>query len=296
MGKFTFLGLEEDPQRAKVVFIPAPYEATTSYKSGTKEGPHRLIEASRYLEFYDEETQTEVYRLAPFLTLSEPELPVEPEKALKTLEKMVEPVLKKGLFPVLLGGEHTVTLALLRPLLKRHPNLCLLQIDAHADLRNEYQACSFSHACVMRRALELGLCDIFPVGIRALSLEEAQFIKEKGLRVYGAPEVIKAPEAVAQDILTRLGNRPLYITIDLDGLDPSEVPGVGTPEPGGLRWYDLLQILKLISKRASIVGFDVVELRPLPHDHRSEFLAARLVYKFLSYIFCRYDMSPLCRL
>ncbi len=285
MYNFTFLGLPEDPQKARVVFIPAPYDATTSYKSGTREGPRRIIEASRYLEFYDEETHTEVYRLAPFLTLPEPELPVEPEKALAAISKEAAPYLEKGLFPVLLGGEHTVSLALIKLLLSRYPDLCVLQVDAHTDLRDTYQDCPLSHACVMRRALEAGISALFPVGIRALSREEALFIEEKGLKVYWAKEVRKAPRKVAEDILARLNNRPLYVTLDLDGLDPSEVPGVGTPEPGGLYWYELLEILWLIAQKARVVGFDVVELLPLAHDHRSEFLAARLVYKFLSYLF-----------
>ncbi len=285
MNNFTFLGLPEDPQRARVVFIPAPYDATTSYKPGTREGPRRIIEASRYLEFYDEETHTEVYKLAPFLTLAEPELPVEPEKALKVLSDLIRPHLEKGLFPVILGGEHTVSLALIRPLLSRYPDLCILQVDAHTDLRESYQDCALSHACVMRRALEEGVRDLFPVGIRALSQEEALFIQEKRLRVYWAKEVRKDPGKVTEEILSRLKGRPLYVTLDLDGLDPSEVPGVGTPEPGGLYWYELLEILWLIARKAHVVGFDVVELLPLPHDHRSEFLAARLVYKFLSYLF-----------
>ncbi len=284
MHNFTFLGLPENPETAEVVFIPAPYDATTSYKAGTREGPRRILEASRYLEFYDEETKTEIYRHKGFLTLAEPDLPVEPGKALMALEKMIKPYLDRGLFPVLLGGEHTVSLAAIKLLKDKHPDLCLLQIDAHADLRFRYQDCLLSHACVMRRALELGL-EIFPVGIRSLSKEEADFIEEKGLRLYWAREAVTKPKAVAEEIARSVGERPLYVSIDLDGLDPSEVPGVGTPEPGGLKWYDLLEILRVIARETKVIGFDVVELLPLAHDHRSEFLAARLIYKFLSYLF-----------
>ena len=279
----TFLGLEEDPQRARVVILPAPYDGTTSYFPGTRFGPRRLLEASPYLEFYDEETQKEIYREVPFLTLPEPELPVDPLEALRALERILAPHLERSLFPVTLGGEHTVSLAPLRLLRERFPELVVIQIDAHTDLRAQYQGSPYSHACVMRRVLEQG-CQIFPVGIRALSREEALFIEEQELKVFWAREVLRNPAQVAEKILEQVGQKPLYVTIDLDGLDPSEVPGVGTPEPGGLRWYDLLDFLRVVA-RANVVGFDVVELLPLPHEHRSEFLAAKLVYKFLSYLF-----------
>ncbi len=284
MSNYTFLALEEDPKSAQVVFIPAPYDATVSYKPGTREGPRRIIEASRYLEFYDEETKSELYLNKGFLTLSEPELPVEPQKALKCLEELIRPYINQGLFPVLLGGEHTVTLALVKILKDYYPDLCVLQIDAHADLRFNYQGSLLSHACVMRRIFELGV-EILPVGIRSISKEEIDFAIKNGIRIYFAKEVIRNPRAVAEEIITQANGRPLYVSIDLDGLDPSEVPGVGTPEPGGLRWYELLDILRLIATSTKVVGFDVVELLPLPHEHRSEFLAARLVYKFLSYLF-----------
>ncbi len=279
----TFLGLAEDPEKARVVILPAPYDGTTSYVPGTRFGPRRIIEASPYLEFYDEETETEVYRRAPFLTLPEPELPLAAEEAVHTLKEILRPHLARGLFPVTLGGEHTVSLAPLSLLAERHPDLCLVQIDAHADLRDVYQGSRFSHACVMRRALELGV-RLFQVGLRALSREEAEFIRTSGHRVFWAREALKDPAGVGRRIFEEVGGVPVYVTIDLDGLDPSEVPGVGTPEPGGLRWYDVLDLLRELS-RAKIVGFDVVELLPLPHEHRSEFLAARLVYKFLSYLF-----------
>ncbi len=279
----TFLGLKEEAEKAKVVILPAPYDGTTSYVPGTRFGPRRILEASPYLEFYDEETKKEIYKKVPFLTLPEPELPLAPEEALQVLEQLLAPYLERGLFPVTLGGEHTVSLAPLRGLKKYFPRLVVIQIDAHTDLRDQYQGTPYSHACVMRRVYDLGI-RIFPVGIRALSQEEAWFISSQGLEVFWAREVLKDPQGVARTILKKIGGAPIYVTIDLDGLDPSEVPGVGTPEPGGLKWYDLLDFLKVVSQ-AKVVGFDVVELLPLPHEHRSEFLAARLVYKFLSYLF-----------
>ncbi len=284
MSKHTFLGLDEDPEKAKIVFIPAPYDATVSYKPGTREGPRRIIEASRYLEFYDEETNSEIYLKKGFLTLPEPELPVEPRKALEYLEKLIRPYVERGLFPVLLGGEHTVSLALIKVLKDYFSDLCVIQIDAHADLRYDYQDSLLSHACIMRRVFELGI-KIFPVGVRSISREEVDFANKNDIKIYFAREVIKNPKAVAREIINQVNDKSVYVSIDLDGLDPSEVPGVGTPEPGGLKWYDLLDILRLVAIHTRVVGFDVVELLPLPHEHRSEFLAARLVYKFLSYLF-----------
>ncbi len=278
----TFLGLPENPAKARVVFCPAPYDATTSYLPGTRFGPRRIIEASPYLEFYDEEKDCEVYQKAPFLTLPEEELPVDPEKMLKTLKSRLDPYVNAGLFPVTLGGEHTVSLAPMALLKEKYGRLCVIQIDAHADLRNEYQGTPFSHACTMRRALELGI-ELYPIGIRAISREEIVFAREKGLKIHWARELVSKLSEVVNEILTRIGKRPVYVTIDLDGFDPAEVPGVGTPEPGGLKWYEGLFILQAVSS-LNVVGFDVVEL--LPKDDRSAYFAARLIYKFLSYLFC----------
>ncbi len=278
----TFLGLPEDPSRARVAFISAPYDATTSFRPGTREGPSRILEVSPHLEFFDEETGTEPHLTLGFYTHPEPELPVEPEKALKILEEEVRSALQQGRFPVLMGGEHTVTLAAVRALREKWPSFKVLQIDAHPDLRDTYQETPWSHACVMRRIWEMGL-DIIPVGIRTASREEYFFLKDKNLRVFWAREIKHRFEDTLKELEELLGEGPLYVTIDLDGLDPSEAPGVGTPEPGGLSWYELLEILKKAA-RCEVIGFDVVELLPLPGDVRTEYLAARLIYKFLAYL------------
>ncbi len=278
----TFLGLPEDRARARVALIPAPYDATTSWRPGTRFGPEAILAASPHLEFFDEETGREPQQDLGFYTYPEPELPVEPEKALKVLESLIEEALSEGKFPILLGGEHTVTLAALRALKRRHPRFKILQIDAHPDLRDTYQETPLSHACVMRRALELGL-EVIPVGLRTACREEFEFIQEKGLRVFWAREIKKDFSGFLSELEDLLGEGPIYVTLDLDGLDPSEAPGVGTPEPGGLSWYEVLDILRLVSGR-EVIGFDVVELLPLPGDPRTEYLAARLIYKFLAYL------------
>ncbi len=278
----TFLGLPEDEKRARVVFLPAPYDATTSYVPGTRFGPRRLLEASVYLEFFDEELACPREALPPFLTLREEELPLAPEKALSALKERLAPHLALGRFPVTLGGEHTVSLAPIELLLKRFPGLWVVQLDAHADLRPTYQGSPYSHACVMRRAYEAG-ARIISLGVRAVSEEEFQFIRQEKLPVFWAFKLKEDLLRVLAEIERLVGKAPVYVTIDLDGFDPAEVPGVGTPEPGGLSWYEGLKILKTLS-RLNVVGFDVVEL--LPEDHRSAFFAAKLVYKFLSYLFC----------
>jgi agmatinase len=277
----TFLGLPEAPERARVALIPAPYDATTSFRPGTRFGPRALLEASPHLEFFDEETGKKPQETLGFYTLEETELPAEPEKALAALESRVEEVLSTGKIPVLLGGEHTVSLAALRALRRAHGPFRLLYLDAHLDLRESYQETPLSHACVLRRALELGL-EPLVVGARTLSEEEARFLKETGLPVIWARDFRRDPQEALSRIQDFLRG-PLYVSLDLDVFDPAEAPGVGTPEPGGLTWYEVLEVLRLAA-RARVLGFDLVELLPLPGDPRTEYLAARLLFKFLAYL------------
>ncbi|OAQ20362.1 agmatinase [Thermosulfurimonas dismutans] len=278
----TFLGLPEVREKARVALIPAPYDATTSWRPGTREGPRRILEVSPYLEFFDEETGSEPHRNLGFYTFPEPELPVDPEKAILTIESLVCKALDEQKFPVLLGGEHTVTLAALRALKERFSSFKILQIDAHPDLRDVYQETPFSHACVMRRAYEMGL-EVVAVGIRTASREEYELIQREKLSVLWARDLKRDFEAGLANLKDLLGEGPVYVTLDLDGFDPAEAPGVGTPEPGGLTWYEVLEILKLAAS-FRVIGFDVVELLPIPGDPRTEYLAARLIYKFLAYL------------
>ncbi len=284
----TFLGLEEDPQKAKIVFLPAPYDATASYLPGARFGPRRLLEASPYLEFFDEELLCSYKDLPPFLTLPEKELPVAPEEALSTLKEQLAPHLKAGRFPVTLGGEHTVSLAPIDLLRQDYPDLLVVQIDAHADLRATYQGSPLSHACVMRRVREMG-AEVVALGVRAISEEEYLYAQEARIPLFWAYQLKKELPSVLKTLATFCAQRPVYVTIDLDGFDPAEIPGVGTPEPGGLSWYEGLAILKTVA-RYQVVGFDVVEL--LPKDERSAFFAAKLVYKFISYLFCPQRAFP----
>ena len=284
MTGFNFGGLQDDKTRlesSKTVIVPVPYDGTTSFRSGTREGPLAIISASRFLELYDEETDQDVSE-AGIATLGELEpLASSPEAMIEAVREACLPLLQQGKTVVVIGGEHSVSLGAIKAAFDYKPSFSILQFDAHADLRNSYQNTPVSHACVMRRAMEYN--PIEQVGIRSLSREEAVFIKESGLKPFYAPAVLADREAVLQELLTRLLPE-VYITIDLDVLDPSIMPAVGTPEPGGLGWYDLLFFLRHIARERHVLAFDVVELLPQPGNVAPDFLAAKLIYKLLNYI------------
>jgi agmatinase len=284
MTGFNFGGLQNDKTRlesSKTVIVPVPYDGTTSFRSGTREGPLAIINASRFLERYDEETDQDVSE-AGIATLGEMEpIASSPEAMIEAVREACLPLLQQGKTVVVLGGEHSVSLGAIKAAADYKPSFSILQFDAHADLRNSYQNTPFSHACIMRRAMDYN--PIEQVGIRSLSREEAVFIKENGLKPFYAPAVLADREAVLQELLTRLLPE-VYITIDLDVLDPSIMPAVGTPEPGGLGWYDLLFLLRHIARERHVLAFDVVELSPQPGNVAPDFLAAKLIYKLLNYI------------
>lgn len=268
-------------ERAGVVILPIPYEQTTTYGTGTKEGPQALIAASRHMELYDEELDYEVFQVG-IHTLRELEPDARgPEAMMDRIARVTRELLHHGKFVVGLGGEHTVTVGLVRAFAERFPGLSVLQFDAHADLREAYQGTPFNHATVMRRVSEL--VPAVHVGIRSLSREEATWIKQRGARLFYASEVVSTPD-IATAISAALTDQ-VYITICLDGFDPSIMPAVGTPEPGGLGWYDVLRIVRRVAEMRHIVGFDVVELFPMPGNIATDFLAAKLVYKVLGYRF-----------
>jgi agmatinase len=281
---FSYGGLlPEDSafERAQVVILPIPYEQTTTYGIGTRDGPRALIAASRHMEVYDEELDYEVYRVG-IHTLPELEPDASgPAAMLERITEVTRELLRAGKFVVGLGGEHTISFGLVRAFAERFPGLSVLQFDAHADLRDTYHGTPFNHASVMRRVSEL--VPVVQVGIRSMSREEAEWIKQRGARLFFAPEVLGRPDigTAISDALTE----QVYITICLDGLDPSIMPAVGTPEPGGLGWYDILRIVRRVAETRHIVGFDVVELFPLPGHLAPDFLAAKLVYKVLGYRF-----------
>jgi agmatinase len=285
----TFGGLlpeESAFEHAQVVILPIPYEQTTTYGTGTKEGPQAIIAASRHMELYDEELDFEAYRLG-IHTLREIETVASgPQAMLERITEVARDLLRHGKFVVGLGGEHTISFGLVRAFAERFPGLSVLQFDAHADLRDTYQGTPYNHASVLRRISEL--VPAVQVGIRSLSREEAEWVKARGKRLFYAAEVLASP-SIATAISEAL-TEDVYITICLDGFDPSIMPAVGTPEPGGLGWYDVLRIVRRVAETRHVVGFDVVELFPMPGNIAPDFLAAKLVYKVLGY---RYKFGQL---
>jgi agmatinase len=280
----SFLGLrstEETWAGARAVIVPAPYDGTTTYRTGTREGPRAILHASRELEFFDEETGTEAYRQG-IVTLDE--LPVtvsSPKDMVRLVRETGEAIFDAGKMPVLLGGEHLLSLGMVEAAVERFPGLKVLHLDAHADLREEYQGSSYSNACVMRHIT--GHTPIVQVGIRALCKEEFDFIQDQEIPCFFAHQLQQDPK-IQDEIVARLDGL-VYLSIDLDVFDPSIMPAVGTPEPGGPGWYEVLALLRRVICKCRIVGFDVMELLPIPQIVAPDFLAARLVYKLLTYIF-----------
>lgn len=265
---------------AKIVILPVPYDGTSTWIKGADKGPAALFAASQKLELYDIETDSEVYKQGIFTAPAVLEKGA-PEKMIKKVKQAVGGFLDQGKMAVTVGGEHSVSIGAIQTYKKQYPNLSVLQLDAHADLQEEYCGSKYNHGCVMARAREL--CPIVQVGIRSMSAEEKQFMEKD--RVFFA-ENIYNKTGWQEKAIGKLTDQ-VYITIDLDVFDPSIVPSTGTPEPGGLGWYQVLEFLKQVSREKQIVGFDVVELCPNPLAKASDFLAAKLIYKLLSYIYGR---------
>mgnify|MGYP005815582275 CR=1 FL=1 len=283
----AFLGLEPDDavsyEVARAVVIPFGYEASVSYGSGTAGGPHAILEASRQVELFDETLWTEPFRRIGIATLPEPEIEREPIKALTQLENIVGRVLADEKFPLVLGGEHTVTAGAIRPFAKKYADLTILHFDAHADLRDDYHG-RYSHACAIRRCLDLPGIRVVSCGVRNFSREEADFVAHAGdrVRIFWAKD--KRNWRLA-DIVSAIAGRKVYLTFDVDAFDASLMPATGTPEPGGLFWDDVMEILAAAANACEIVGADVVELAPIDKFHASDFLTAKLVYKILALSF-----------
>jgi len=279
-----FLGLSPEEcslDRARVAVIPAPFDQTTSYLPGTRFGPAAILNASRQVEFYDEELDREPFDIG-VATLGEIEIePADIEVGMRRLEEVVEELDSRGIVPLTLGGEHSLSIAPIAALKRRYPGLSVLQLDAHLDLRDSYQGTKLSHASVMRRVRDLGVPTV-PVGIRSVSREEADYVHAEKAPVFLARE-IRAQGLPIDQVLAELTN-PVYVSIDLDAFDPAYVPGVGTPEPGGLTWDEGLRLLRAVFERRQVVGIDVVELCPIPGQIVSEFFAAKLVNKLIGYL------------
>jgi len=287
--KTNFLGIEKDfsaYENSKIAIYSAPLENTVSYGSGTKNGPREILKASHYVEFYDEETNRELCFEKGIATLPIKDFDrLKSEAAINKIEKDIFNLISDDKFVVMLGGEHTVTLGSVLAHNKKYDDLSILQIDAHSDLRESYEGSKYSHASVMRRVYEFNK-KIVQVGIRAQCKEEADFIKSNEIKTFYARDIRNEKSNVKWQtkIVDALGAN-VYITFDIDGLDPSIIPATGTPEPGGLLWDETLDLIKLVGKKKNIIGFDVVELAPSKFHASSNFIAAKLIYKILNYSF-----------
>jgi len=289
---YGYAGLEPefcDYKSSKYVFLPVPYDSTTSYRVGTREGPAAIIAASMNMELYDIETASNPFE-AGICTLPglEPDMS-SPEKTVKKLQKIAGAILKDGKMPIAVGGEHSISYGPIAAYAKvfnaAGHKMAVLQIDAHSDLRSEFEGTIYNHASVMRRVRDDLKLHTVHVGIRSYCDEEAEYIKKRKVPVFHGSEVSgKLVEKIPAILKSLEGYENLYITIDIDGFDPSIVPGTGTPEPGGIFWYETLSLLKELTARKNVVGFDLVELMPIPGNHASDFLAAKLIYKIIAYM------------
>jgi len=279
----NFLGSSTSYKDAKAVILPVPYEGTVSYGKGTANGPKSIIEASRHMELYDEEIGINTAEKIGISTLKELNVKKDkPEAMLEKVKKAVKIVADDKKMPVILGGEHSISSAPVEILKERYNNLSVLQLDAHADLRNRYNGTIYSHACIMHRILDLDV-PFVQVGIRSVCEEDTRVIKRKKIPVFWAKDIYNNNNWFDKAISKLSDN--VYVTIDLDVFDPSIMPSTGTPEPGGLTWYNVINFLKEVAKQKNIVGFDVVELAPNKDNIAPDFMAARLVYKVVGYVF-----------
>jgi agmatinase len=270
-------------ETAKVVILPVPLESTTSYVPGTRNGPREILVASTHLELWDEETGTDVHPIGIY-TLPEMELPFDDmADIMAEIRRVTSAILEHDKFPIVLGGEHSITSPVVAAVAAKHPGVSVLQIDAHADLRDTYMGTRFNHACAMRRVLEHAPCT--QVGIRSLSTEEAKAAPALPTRIFYDINMRQDRNWI-DAVVKSLGDK-VYITIDVDGLDPAIMPATGTPEPGGLSWHELLSLLRAVISARTVVGCDIVELSPLPGVAAPNFLCAKLVYKILTYQYGR---------
>ncbi len=284
-----YFGLPDNDSKqetSKVVIVPVPYEATTSYGQGTKLGPKAILEASQQVELFDDELWVEPYKIGIH---THDEIIMKPElnksaTPFQPLFDCINPIVEFNRFPIVLGGEHSLTLGAVRACIEKYPNLSILQIDAHADLRPSYEGHYYSHACIAYHLYDiLPQPNITQVGIRNISYEEATWLEstKPNIKTYWARNQHKWN---IHEMLQSLSNN-VYLTIDIDGLDSSIMPTTGTPEPGGILWYQLMEILKLLFSHKNVVAADIVEFAPINNFHAPDFLVAKLLYKIIGYKF-----------
>ena len=287
MKQFLESEIQSSYNEADVVILPIPYEATTTYRKGCEQGPESILIASDQLECYDEELgietcwQSKIFtyeyiadtRKNPLLTA---------EEMLEVTSNTIKQLSNDGKFVITLGGEHAITTGVVQGYqASLDEPFTVIQIDAHGDMRHEFEGSIHNHACVMRRVLELGLPTL-PIGIRAICQEEADLIKAHEIPVVWARDIYFKQNWLSES-LSKIKTKKVFLTIDLDGIDPSLIPGVGTPEPGGLNWYQILELIKSIFSQFEVIGCDIMELAPLKESVVSEFTAAKLIYKLIGY-------------
>jgi len=284
-NKKGFLGIDNKFNfKEKVVVVPFGLEKTVSYGSGTKNGPKEIIKASHQVELYDEELHCEPYKKIGIKTLKPFRIDSNIKKALKKISNTNEEILNKKLFPITLGGEHSITPGCIAPFVKKYKKLCLLHFDAHADLRQSYNGKKFSHASAIRRCLDYKNVSVISFGIRNISQSEIPYLKKNSSRI----KIFWAKDKAKWNLnkfKKMIKNKTVYLTFDVDGLDSSIMPATGTPEPGGLFWDETLNIIKIAAKNSKIVGADINELSPIKGFNSYNFLVAKLAYKILSYKF-----------
>ena len=284
-NKDGFLGIDNKTKfKEKVVVVPFGLEKTVSYGGGTKNGPKEIIKASHQVELYDEELNYEPHKKIGIKTLKPFKIDKNINKALKKISLINENILKKKKFPLVLGGEHSITPGCIIPFTKKFKNICLLHFDAHADLRESYLGEKYSHASAIRRCLDYKNVSLISFGIRNISEGEIPFLKKNSKRI----NIFWAKDKKKWNLNTfkkMIKNKTVYLTFDVDGFDSSIMPATGTPEPGGLFWNESLEIIKIAAKNSNIVGADINELSPIKGFNSYNFLVAKLAYKILAYKF-----------
>ncbi|MCS7202503.1 MAG: agmatinase [Dictyoglomus sp.] len=269
-------------EEAQVIIIPISYEVTTSYKKGTRDGPIAILNSSYNIELYDEELDTIPAEIGIY-TYPEPLLPIGDLKLpLECIKEIASKIIDSKKFPIFLGGEHTITRGILSAYIEKFftDDLSVLHLDAHCDLREEYEGTSYHHACALRMVAEK--LPLIQVGIRSLSKEEKEFINGKdNIKIFWNWEIKKNNNWI-EEVITSLKDK-VYITLDLDVFDPSIMPSVGTPEPGGLDWWDVLELLRKVFEKKKVLGVDIVELSPIPGLVYPDYLVSRLIYKIVGY-------------
>jgi len=265
-------------ETAAIAILPVPYDGTSTWMKGASQGPQALLDASAHMELYDIETDSEVFRRG-MITMEPVHCPDDPWQMVTAVYERARPLVADGKFVVGIGGEHSVSVGLVRAVAEKIPDLSVLQLDAHSDTRDAYEGSRYNHACVMSRIGEF--CPYVQAGIRSMDAAEMKRLKPD--RTFFAREIVKGSNVVPR--IVKALTRDVYITIDLDVFDPSVMPSTGTPEPGGLGWYHLFGLLGPVIKAKNVVGIDVTELLPNPANKAPDFLAAKLIYRILSMVF-----------